>query len=112
MSAGITLSCFDNSQMTVNSEKYQTLVVKKGKWDKRYRTEPIKADDKTKPKSCVELLCVFIDGQLWLDRYVSKECICVALQINALNRIVEYAHDPWVLSYFARGFYCLPFWLS
>ena len=47
MSADITLTWFDNNQMKVNPEKFQTFGCKKGKRGEWYRPEHIRTDDKT-----------------------------------------------------------------
>ena len=56
MSADINLTWFDNNQMKVNPEKFQTEKAKRGKW---YRPEHIGTDDKT------NILCKIIRLIYW-----------------------------------------------
>ena len=88
MSADITLTRFDNNQMKVNPEKFQTLVVRKANEvnDKDLNI----SGQKIKATSCVKLLGLFIDDQLTFDKHVSELCMRVAWQTNALRRIVKY----------------------
>ena len=88
MSADIILTWFDNNQMKVNPEKFQTLVVKKAN---EVNDIDLNISGQTvKPTSCVKLLGLFIDDQLIFDKHVSELCMRVARQTNALRRIVKY----------------------
>ena len=88
ISAGVTLNWFQNNQMKVNPEKFQTLIVKQA--NEANDIELNISGQTIKPTSCVKLLGVFIDDQLSLDKYVSELCIRAARQTNALRRIVKY----------------------
>ena len=88
MSADIVLTWFDNNQMKVNPEKFQTLVVKKAN---EVNDIDLNISGQTiKPTSCVKLLGLFIDDQLTFDKHVSELCMRVTRQTNALRRIVKY----------------------
>ena len=88
MSADITSTWFDNKQMKVNPEKFQTLVVKKAN---EVNDIDLNISGQTiKPTSCVKLLGLFIGDQLSFDKHVSELCMRVARQTNALRRIVKY----------------------
>ena len=88
ISAGVTLNWFQNNQMKVNPEKFQTLIVKQA--NEANDIELNISGQTIKPTPCVKLLGVFIDDQLSLDKYVSELCIRAARQTNALRRIVKY----------------------
>ena len=88
MSADITLTWFNNNQMKVNPEKFQTSVVKKAN---EVNEIDLNISGQTiKPTSCVKLLGLFIDDQLTFDKHVSELCMRVARQTNALRRNVKY----------------------
>ena len=100
MSTAFTLNCFDNYQMIVNPEKFQTLVVKK---ENEVNDIELNISEQTiKPTPCVKLLGIFTDDQLSLDEYVSEPCIRAARQTNALRRVVTYLSPACKIV----GFYC------
>ena len=97
----------------INPEKFQTLVVKQ---ESEVNDTELNISGQTiKPTSCVELLGVFIDYQLSLDKYGSELCIRAARKTNALRRIVKFLSPEYRITmntvFIASNFnYCNIVW--
>ena len=83
-----TVSWFKKSEMIVNADKFQTIILNKNESETKYKLTTDNNDiESTKS---VKLLGLTIDDHLRFDQHISDLCSKAAMQLNALGRLQKY----------------------